>query len=255
MRNILSIFYREYLIRTTSLTWLFYDLLVPLAYLLVFGIGFDRAFTGGVAVAGSSIGYHSFFLAGVLSMACFGIAINTAYGFFVDRENGIFYEFLTYPMSRAEFLIGKILFNCTLSVLQAVLTIVLGVSLLGITVRWVSLAVALVGMVVGTAGWFFFLSTFALRIRRNDMFNTFINVAYFILMFASSMFYPLDGLPTWIRSLALVNPLSWHTDVLRYATVGLGDAATVAVEAVGFMVFLVASFAFALRTLHRGVVR
>ena len=37
-------------------------------------------------------------------MAGFGIAIGTAWGFFTDRDNGIFYEFLTYPMGRGEFL-------------------------------------------------------------------------------------------------------------------------------------------------------
>jgi ABC-2 type transport system permease protein len=208
-----------------------------------------------VATSGRTLGYSDFFLAGVLSMACFGIAINTAYGFFVDRDNGIFYEFLTYPMSRAEFLVGKILFNCLLSIAQAALTIALGVLLLDTAVHWASVPAALAGVALGTAGWFFFLSTVALRIRRNDMFNTFINVAYFVLMFASSMFYPLDGLPVWLRLVAAVNPLNWHTDVLRFATVGVGDPVVVAIEGAAFLLFLITSFGFALATLRRGVVR
>jgi ABC-2 type transport system permease protein len=158
-------------------------------------------------------------------------------------------------MSRAEFLIGKILFNCLLSVVQAALTIGLGVVLLKTGIHWASVPVALAGVALGTAGWFFFLSSVALRIRRNDMFNTFINVAYFVLMFASSMFYPLDGLPPWFRFLAAVNPLNWHTDVLRFATVGVGDPAVVVTEGIAFLAFLFVSFGFALATLRRGVVR
>jgi len=252
---ILAVMYREYRIRTTSLTWLFYDLVMPLTYLLLFGIGFDRTFMGGVPVAGSMVSYNAFFLAGVLSMACFGIAINTSYGFFVDRDNGIFYEFLTYPMSRAEFLVGKILFNALLSLLQAGITITLGSVLLGIPLRWDLVAFAFVGVVLGTVGWFFFLSAFALRIRRNDMFNTFINVAYFLLMFGSSMFYPLDALPGWLRVVAAVNPLTWHTDALRLTTIGIGNPVMVAAEATLFLLFLLGSFAFAVRTLHHGVLR
>ena len=42
MRALTPIFYREYKIRTTSAIWLFFDILVPLAYLLVFGLGFTR---------------------------------------------------------------------------------------------------------------------------------------------------------------------------------------------------------------------
>ncbi len=255
MNMILAVMYREYRIRSTSLTWLFYDLFMPLTYLLLFGIGLDRAFAGGIPVHGDTLRYHAFFLSGVLSMACFGIAINTSYGFFVDRDNGIFYEFLTYPMTRAQFLIGKILFNCLLSLIQATLTILLGVALLDIPLRWNLFPLVLAGIVCGTAAWFFFLATFALRIRRNDIFNTFINVAYFVLMFASSMFYPVQDLPGWLRAAAFANPMTWHTDGLRYATVGTGEPVTVLLESSGFGLFLLLSFLAAVTTLRKGILR
>jgi ABC-2 type transport system permease protein len=255
MKMILAVMYREYRIRTTSLTWFFYDMFLPLTYLLVFGIGLDTAFDGGINAHGRSMSYNSFFLAGVLSMACFGVAINTAYGFFVDRDNGIFYEFLTYPMTRGEFLIGKILFNCLLSVAQATLTISLGTLLLQIQLRWENSLLILFGIVFGTAGWFFFLTTFALRIRRNDMFNTFINVAYFVLMFASSLFYPLDRLPAWLRAISYINPVTWHTDVLRFTTVGVGSLEVIFGEAIAFAVFLMVSFWFARESLQSAVTK
>ena len=255
MKMILAVMYREFRIRTTSFTWLFFDLLMPLTYLLLFGIGLDRAFSGGLDMGGVRVGYNAFFLAGVLSMACFGIGINTSYGFFVDRENGMFYEFLTYPMRRSEFLIGKVVFNSLLALVQASLTVGLGVLILRIPLRWDLLFFALVGIVLGTAAWFFFLSSFALRIRRNDMFNTFINVAYFVFMFASSMFYPVDALPAWLQAGASLNPLTWHTNILRYTTIGVGSLTQTVWEAGAFLVFLLASFAFAVHTLRRGILR
>jgi ABC-2 type transport system permease protein len=106
-------------------------------------------------------------------------------------------------------------------------------------------------MIVGTAAWFFFLSIFAFMIRRNDTFNLVINMAYFVLMFVSSVFYPLDSVPLWLRVVASVNPLSWHSDLLRFLTLGLGDAQTVLFEAVGFILFLLASFWAAVKTLQR----
>jgi len=247
--------YREYLIRTTSMVWAFYDLFMPLTYLLLFGIGLDRAFASGVQSGGQILGYNSFFLGGVLAMAGFGIAINTAYGFFVDRENGMLYEFLTYPMTRGEFLVGKILFNSSLALVQAAITVGLGALLLGIPLRWERAGFLLPGVVLGAAGWFFFLTTFALRIRRNDMFNTFINVAYFLLMFGSSLFYPLEGLPLWLRSISRANPLTWHADVLRYLTIGLGRTDTILAESAAFILFTFLSFLAAVRTLQRGVVK
>jgi ABC-type multidrug transport system permease subunit len=255
MRMVLAVMYREYLVHTTSMTWVFYDLFLPITYLLLFGIGLDRAFAAGIESGGHLVTYNSFFLAGVLAMSGFGIAINTAYGFFVDRENGMLYEFLTYPMTRAEFLVGKILFTSVLALFQALITEGLGALLLGIPVLWGLTGFLLACVLIGTAGWFFFLTTFALRIRRNDLFNTFINIAYFVLMFGSSLFYPLEGLPLWLRTFALLNPLTWHADVLRYLTIGIGSADTIVAESGAFILFTVLSFMASVRTLQRGIVK
>jgi ABC-2 type transport system permease protein len=253
MHSVLAVMYREYKIRITSLMWLFYDLLVPFAYLLLFGLGFDTALTGGITSSGSSVSYNIFFLPSVLAMACFGIAMNTSYGFFVDRDNGIFYEFLTYPMTRGQFLIGKITFNCLTSLIQAIIAIALGTLFLDVHIELSRIPLILIGVVVGTAGWFFFLATFALKIRRNDIFNTLINVLYFVILFLSSLFYPLEKMPGWFRVGSYINPITWHTDALRYFSTGIGDGSVVLLEIAAFGVFLMAAFWVAVRTLHKGV--
>lgn len=251
INRIFAVVYRDSLIRLTSLTWFFFDLAVPLLYLLMFGVGFDKAVGMGVTTSGMSVGYNEFFLAGVLSMSCFGSAINQAYGFFHDRETGIFYEFLTYPMTRGEYLLGKVLFQCLMSVVQASFTLAAAIFLLDIPVRIGLLPLTILGVVIGIAGWFFALSIFAFRIKRNDTFNTFINVAYFVLMFVSSMFYPLDAMPAWLKYAAYANPLTWHTDALRYVTIGVGDFSFVAMEMGGFVLFLIVTFFAAVHTLKK----
>src|SRR5207249_8304090 len=100
-----------------------------------------------------------------------------------------------------------------------------------------------VAVFVGAAGWFFLYAVFALVIRRNDAFNTITSIFYFVFLFASSMFYPIDPLPVAFRAVALVNPITWHVDVMRFATIGLGDPRSVALEAAGFVAFTLVSFA------------
>ena len=246
-----AVMVREGKIRATNLLFIFWDLLYPLGYLLVFGIGVNASlgFTSGLA----GVDYNAFFLAGVLGMASFGIASNTSWSFFLDRDNGIFYEMLTYPISRAQYLLGKVLFNVLVGLVQALLTLALAATLLHVPVRTGHLPLLVVATVVGTAGWFFFYAIFALRIRRNDAFNTVTSVFYFVFLFASSMFYPLDPLPRAFQLAALANPITWHIDVLRYATIGVGEWSTIAVEAAAFVVFTIASFVGAIRALdHAG---
>ena len=158
---------------------------------------------------------------------------------------------LTYPLGRSEYLIGKVLFNVFVAIVQAVLTLLLARLVLGVPVRVDGLPLLLAATVVGTAGWFFFYAIFALWIRRNDAFNTVTSVFYFVFLFASSMFYPLEPLPAAFRWIAMANPITWQVDVLRHASIGLGSARVVAIEAAAFVAFSAASFVLARFTLER----
>lgn len=248
MNPLAAIFYRESKIRATNTAFLFWDLFYPLCYLLVFGVGVNAAL--GAPALGAHVNYDSFFLGGVLAMASFGIAANSSWSFFLDRDNGIFYEMLTYPMRRSQYLLGKVLFNVCIGIVQAAITIVAGCLLLKIHLQWRSLPLLAVSVIGGTAGWFFFYSIFALRIRRNDLFNSVTSVFYFAFLFASSMFYPLDPLPRWFRITALANPITWQVDLLRYGSIGLGAPRQILIEAIGFTIFALASFAYAVRSLR-----
>jgi len=123
--------------------------------------------------------------------------------------------------------------------------------ILDIPINIALLPVTIIVVMVGIAAWFFALSTIAFRIRRNDTFNTVINVAYFVLMFVSSMFYPLDAVPVWLKYISYINPLTWHTDVLRFTTIGVGEIGIIGIEAAGFVIFLGISFWFARQALKK----
>ncbi|RPI06750.1 MAG: hypothetical protein EHM64_01890 [Ignavibacteriae bacterium] len=251
MKPVFAVMYREYLIRRTSLTWMFFDVMVPLLYLLMFGVAFDRALGASFMIDGNAIRYNAFFLAGVIAMTCFGNAVNQSYGFFIDRDNGIFYEHLTYPLTRGELLLGKILFQGMMTVVQASVTLIAGVVILGVEIRLAMIPFILAGAVLGTAGWFFCMASATFLIRRNDTFNMVINASYFILMFISSLFYPTDQLPAWLKIPSMVNPLTWLTNVLRYLTIGTGSFNEIALQSAAFCAFLMASFFLAQRMIRK----
>ena len=249
MSALSAVFYREGKIRATNLAFIFWDVFYPLGYLLVFGVGMNAAM--GSPFPEGQYDYNEFFLASVLGMASFGIAANTSWSFFLDRDNGIFYEMLTYPMSRVDYLLGKFLFNVAVAVMQALLTVWLAVAVVDVPIRGDLVALLLPAMVVGTIGWSAFYSIFALITKRNDVFNSVTSIFYFVFLFASSIFYPVEPLPAWFRYASYINPITWHVDVMRYATVGMGSPATVAWESAGFVAFTLASFWLCVQALNR----
>src|SRR5688572_18784937 len=163
MSGIAAVIYRDWRQRITNLGFVFWDLFVPAAYLMLFGTGFDYALARSFIVDGREIEYTSYLLPGVIAMTAFSVAMNTSWGFFMDKDSGIFYELLTYPITRREFLIGKVCFNVTISLLGALLTILLGILVMDVPVRWDLLPLTALVIVTTTAGWFFLLSIFAIR--------------------------------------------------------------------------------------------
>ncbi|MGH7826433.1 MAG: ABC transporter permease [Candidatus Binatia bacterium] len=126
MNGIAGIIYRDWRQRITNVGFVFWDLFVPIAYLMLFGTGFDRALANSFVVEGQSLGYTAYLLPGVIAMTGFSVAMNTSWTFFMDKDSGIFYELLTYPITRRQLLIGKICFNVLLSALGAALALALG---------------------------------------------------------------------------------------------------------------------------------
>ena len=251
MTGVAGVIYRDWRQRITNVGFVFWDLLVPVAYLILFGTGFDRALARSFVVDGRELEYTAYLLPGVIAMTGFSVAMNTAWGFFMDKDSGIFYELLTYPITRGQLLIGKVCFNVFLSLIGALLSIALGVAALDITVRWELLPLTALVIIATTAGWFFLLSIFAIRLQRMDSFNTVTSAAYIFLMFLSSMFYPLAGLPAWFRWVARINPMTWQVDMLRFSLLGTGAATEIVLESVAFLAFALICLALAVRALDR----
>ena len=251
MTNIGAVFFRDYRQRTTNIGFVFWDLFVPLAYLVLFGIGFERMLGNAVPVGGNDFSYTTFFVPGVLGMVTFSVAMNTAWGFFMDKDSGIFYELLTYPITRAQLLIGKISFNVLLAVIGSGLSIILAGLALNASIRWDLLPLTALIVVVATASWFFLFAVFAIQLARMDSFNTVTSASYILLMFFSSMFYPLANLPIWFRVPAYLNPMTWQVDLLRFSLLGVGSPRQLLLEATAQIVFTVACLLLAVRALNR----
>ncbi len=251
MTGITGVIYRDWRQRITNVGYVFWDLFVPIAYLTMFGTGFDRVLGASFVVDGRPLDYRAYLLPGVIAMTGFSVAMNTAWSFFMDKDSGIFYELLTYPITRRQFLIGKVCFNVGLSALGAFLAIALAVFVMGVDIQWEWLPLTGLIIVVTTSGWFFLLSILAIRLRRMDAFNTVTSAAYIFLMFLSTMFYPLAELPAWFRFVAQINPMTWQVDLLRFTLLGTGAPALMLFQAAAFGIFTVLCLVLAARALDR----
>ena len=251
MNAVNAIFYRDYRLRRTNPFLLFWDVAAPLAYLVLLGIGYERLMGDSLVIDGQSLKYTAFLVPGVLGFVTFSIAVNTSWGFFMDKDSGIFHEMQTYPLERLDILAGKLAFNVLLAVCSSTLVLAIAVLALHAPVRWEWVPMMVGVTILGQAAQFFVFNALAIRIDQMDAFNAIVGVMYLLLMFLSSMFYPLANMAGWFQVLSYLNPMTWQIDLLRFGMLGTGDRTALLAEGAALVVFTVATLAITLRVLRR----
>jgi ABC-2 type transport system permease protein len=250
MNAISAVLYRDYRVRRTNPFLLFWDVMAPLAYLVLFGIGYQQLMGNGVVIDGQNLTYTTFLVPGVLGLVTFGIAVNTSWGLYMDKDSGIAQEMLTYPFTPRHMLLGKLGFNVLLALFSSTVLLVVAAAFLNVSLRWEWLAAMLMVTVLAQSAMFFIFYVVAIKIHQMDAYNAIVGVMYVLMMFLSSMFYPLATMPGWFQVVSYVNPITWQVDLLRFALLGLGTSSTLIVKAIVLVSFTLASLIVTLRALR-----
>ncbi len=184
----------------------------PVLWLLVFGQVFSQTHL----IPTGNYTYIQFLTPGVLAQSVIFVAIFYGFNIVMDRDMGLLHKLLSTPIPRYSIVLGKTFSAGIRSVIQAlvvfVLAIIIQVHLIlnPITILGSLLVIILTGMCF--SGLSMFLASF-FKTRERMM-----GIGQAIMMpifFASSAIYPIDIMPTWLKVIARVNPLSYIVDAMR----------------------------------------
>ena len=251
MNAVSAVFYRDYRLRRSNPFLMFWDVVAPLAYLLLFGIGYQQMMGESLTFNGQPFRYTAFLVPGVLGLVTFSIAVNTSWGYFMDKDSGIAHEMLTYPLTRQQILAGKLGFNVMLALFSSTLVLIVGATMLDVPVRWEWVPMMILVTVLAQATQFFIFDWVAVKLNQMDTYNAVVGVMYVLLMFLCSMFYPLNTMPVWFQAVSYLNPMTWQIDLLRFGLLGLGERTPVLIEGAALVVFTSTCLILALRSLRR----
>ncbi|MEV5705998.1 ATP-binding cassette domain-containing protein [Actinoallomurus sp. NPDC052274] len=186
------------------------SLLQPLLFLFVFGAGV----AGLLPTAGGGPAYQLFLFSGILLMAAQGPAVSVGSSVLWDRQNGFLREMLVSPVRRGTLLIGKCLGGTTAATCQAALLLTAATPI-GVPFDPGLYALLLVELVLTALAMTAFGVLAATLIGRPQTFGTALTVLMAPLTFLSGAMFPLAAMPTWMSTLALINPLSYAVDGMR----------------------------------------
>lgn len=184
----------------------------PMLWLLIFGEVFTRI----RAIPTGNIPYIDFMTPGILAQSVLFIAIFYGIAIIWERDLGIVHKFLVSPTPRTALVLGKALSAGVRALSQAVFIYVLAL-LIGVRINWnpVALAGVLLVVILGAAVFSTFSLIIACLVKTRERFMGIGQVITMPLFFASNAIYPISIMPSWLKIISHINPLTYEVDALR----------------------------------------
>ncbi len=189
-------------------------LVQPLMWLILFGALFQNAPT---VFLGEGVTYGQFVGAGIIVFTAFGGALNAGLPVMFDREFGFLNRLLVAPLaSRMSIVFASALFIVSMSLLQTVAIVALN-AFLGNVLPGIGALVLVLAMIVLVVVAVTAISLgLAFALKGHIELLAVIFVTNLPLLFASTALAPLSFMPTWLQTIACLNPLSWAIEAIRY---------------------------------------
>jgi ABC transporter DrrB family efflux protein len=219
---------------------LLFSTVQPIMFVLLFSYVFGGAIGGSLP---HGVSYKDFLLPGIFIQSTAFRATQTAIGLAEDLQRGVIDRFRSMPMARSAVLAGRTLADLVRTIFVIVLMVVVGYIIgfrfhEGVAEAVASiLIVALFGLALS---WIF--AYVGLVARGPEAAQSAGFVAIFPLVFASSIFVPVNTMPDWLQSFAEVSPVTVTANASRALAIGgnVGDPLwQVAVWSLGILLVFV----------------
>ena len=184
----------------------------PILWLGIFGEALSKV----KAIPTPGLTYLQFIAPGILTQSVVFVAIFYGLYIIMDRDTGILQKMLVTPTPRLALVWGKMLSAGVRGLSQALIIFIFSL-IIGIQLNITLFSILGVILVVMLgAGFFTGLSMIiAAIVKTRERFMGIGQVITLPLFFASNAIYPISIMPTWLRVVATVNPLSYMVDGLR----------------------------------------
>ena len=205
------IFFRSLQIALRNPVWIFFGLFQPLCFLLLFAPLLEELTTNPDF---GNVNALTVFVPGLLIMiALYGSAF-VGFGLIDDIRAGVIERFRVTPINRSALLLGRVLRDLCILVVQSTFLIILAwvlglsASLIGVLLSYG--LIILVGFTLSTASY-----SVALVFKSEDALAPMINFFLLPIQLLAGITLPLTLAPDWLQKVALFNPFAHAVSAAR----------------------------------------
>jgi ABC-2 type transport system permease protein len=192
--------------------WVILGLMQPILYLILFGPLLEPVASAPGFPPGSA---WQVFVPGLLvQLGIFGAAF-AGFGLIAEWRAGVVERMRVTPASRGSLLLGRVLRDVVVILVQGALLSVVAVAFFGLEAppEGLFIGVAIVGLLGGAFSALSYGA--ALKLKSEDSFAPVVNGLILPILLLSGILLPMTLAPGWLQTLADVNPLTHIVDGVR----------------------------------------
>lgn len=182
----------------------------PILLLLALGYGI-----GAIYRRAGEGNYLQFLVPGIVTQTVLLSGVFWGIIILQDKRFGFLSELLVAPVSRLKILIGSALGGATISILQGIIVFVLALIFGFRPHDWIAVPGAFLVLVFMSLALTSFGAGLASSVDDFQGFQGINNLLVMPAFFLSSALYPLNNVPTLLKIISTINPVSYMVDALR----------------------------------------
>jgi len=183
----------------------------PILLLLALGYGI-----GAIYRRAGEGNYLQFLVPGIITQTVLLSGIFWGIIILQDKRFGFLSEMLVAPVSRTKILLGNAIGGATISIFQGILVFVLSLVFGFRPYNWQLVGPAFLVLVLMCVALTCLGAGIASMVEDFQGFQGINNLLVMPMFFLSSALYPLNNVPTALRIVSTINPVSYMVDALRY---------------------------------------
>lgn len=174
----------------------------------------------------------NYLISGIIIMTVFQAALSNSTSIIEDMSMGFMKEIIVSPIKRWQISIGQVLSAAIIAFIQGLLVIILGM-FLGLKLDVLQF-LEMCGVMIAVGLTFSSIGLFLASLAKSSTtFQIMITVFTLPLTFLSGAYIPTTLMPSIIRPLVYINPLTYTTAIFRYITLRMGNFSTEALVKAG----------------------
>lgn len=206
------------LVASVDKVFLIWQVVFPIFYIFISGYSYS-ALIGkqGIRLGDIFVSYQSYLAAGMIGFNVMNSSTVAGSIIWNDKRNGMFQQLLVMPFTKLQYIISNLVTIMIMGLASALLILLVGLpTMLGSAnpTFW-SIPYIIFAIIIGSIFFGSFTVIISTRLKSSEGFNVISNGIFLFFAFASSTFYPAEGVTEPLRTAFYINPLTYIVDITR----------------------------------------